>query len=206
MKGGIVSLASGSLLKESAMDRHAIEAILAPISGATFASLDTQTEVKLTGGKKNPLQGRVVKRCLGNRVMLFTNKYSSAYDNMVKRRLEQAGLDPAGFNAGALPWGTRVPNSPFIENNGKLYLQTVFLKAGDIKYFERSDCVDRSYIPINKEAITGLNEKTGSEHQGLERSRQVIVRTYDINSIQAIRCFGDELESDSKPDLGLWSR
>lgn len=193
------------------MDRAAIEAILAPISGATFASLDTQTDVKLTGGKANSQQGRIVKRCLGNRVMLFTNKRSSGYENMVKRHLEAAGLDPATFQAGKLPWGARVPETPFIEHNGNLYLQAVFLKAGDVKYYERIKHDQGSYghlfqyKPIEKQSIIGLNERTGSEHQGLERNSQVIVRTYAIDSIQAIRCFGDELESDCKPDVGLWS-
>lgn len=188
------------------MDRHAIESILAPISGATFASLDTQTEVPLKGGKSNPLQGRVVKRCLGNRVMLFTNKYASGYENKVKRHLEKAGLDPVSFNAGALPWGKRVPNSPFIEHEGKLYLQTVFLAAGDVEYFQRTDLVDMGFLPIHKENITGLPTKTGSEHQGLERDSQVIVRTYAIDSILAIRAFGQQAEDDAAVDVALWAQ
>lgn len=191
------------------MDRASIEAILAPINGATFAALDTQTEVKLTGGKANPQQGRIVKRCLGNRVMLFTNKFSSGYDNMVKRRLEQAGLDPATFEAGKLPWGARVPNSPFIEHQGKLYLQCVFLVAGDIRYFERvngEQFANKLFREVAKQDIIGLSDRTGSEHQGLERNKQVIVRTYDIGSIQAIRAFGSEVESNTtKNDVGLWS-
>jgi hypothetical protein len=188
------------------MDRASIEQILAPINGATFAALDTQTECKLLGGQKNKHQGRIVKRCLGNRVMLFTNKRSNGYDNMVRRRLEQAGLNPATFELGALPWGERVPNSPFIECKGKLYLQCIFQAAGDVAYFERHLENPNHFMPIAKEAIEGLSNRTGSEHQGLERSKQVIVRTYAIDSITAIRCFGNELESDTKPDLGLWAQ
>lgn len=191
------------------MDRLAIEELLAPINGATFASLDTQTEVTLLGGKKNPHQGRIVKRCLGNRVMLFTNKKSPAYENMVKRRLEAAGLDPVSFNAGNLPWGKRVPDSPFIENKGELYLQCVFLVAGDVKYFLRRNSmflgVD-NFDPIEKKDIIGLNDRTGSEHQGLERNKQVIVRTYAIDSIVALRAFKSEVEANTcQNDAGLWS-
>lgn len=185
------------------MQRNEIESILAPINGATFAALDTVTVPVLKGGKGNPFQGKIEKHCFGNRVMLFTNKYSSGYENMVKRHLEQAGLDPETFQAGELPWGKRVPNSPFIENEGNLYLQTVFLKAGDVSYhaieeFSRMDVSNLLVTypkdsEISKYEIQGLSDRTGSEHQGLERSKQVIVRTYAIDSIVGIRAFGQVL-------------
>ena len=185
------------------MDRYAIEQVLAPINGATFAGLDTVTDVKLLGGQKNPFQGKVEKHCLGHRVMLFTNKFSNAYENMVKRHLEQAGLDPATFSVGNLPWGERVPNSPFITCKDKLYLQVVFLEAGSTEYrIKEGEEVTLSPIAFWESGMTiekqellnhGLNEKTGSEHQGLERDKQVIVRTYCIDSITAIRAFGTEL-------------
>jgi hypothetical protein len=186
------------------MRQDVIESILAPINGATFATLDTQTEQPLRGGKANPHQGRIVKRCLGNRVMLFTNKKSSGYDNMVKRRLEQAGLDPDSFECGPLPWGQRVPNSPFIEHRGKRYLQVIFQEAGDVKYFYRRQ--DGEYFPIEKDDIQGLPLNSGSEHQGLEPSKQVICRTYALDSILAIRAFNDEGEDDAAIDVGLWHR
>lgn len=187
------------------MLRTDIASILEPIRGATFAALDTQTKVPLTGGKKNPHQGRIFKRCLGNRVMLFTNTNTSGYENMVQRRLEQAGLDPATFEAGKLPWGCRVPQTPFIDHNGNLYLQCVFLGAGDIDFFLR-DNRDGEFLPIAKSEIIGLSDKTGSEHQGLERDRQVVVRTYAIDSITAIRCFGKEQEDLQQRDIALWAR
>lgn len=187
------------------MQREAIETILAPIQGATFASLDTQTQVKLLGGKSNPHQGRVYKRCLGNRVILFTNKRSSGYENMVKRHLALAGLDPATFNAGDLPWGTRVPNSPFIQHNDKLYLQAVFQKTGDVKYFIRDERYANRFSPIDKNEIIGLTNRTGSEGQGLPNDKQVIVRAYDIQSINAIRCFGENGEDLLKEDIGIWN-
>jgi hypothetical protein len=125
---------------------------------------------------------------------------------MVKRRLEQAGLNPAEFNAGALPWGERVPNSPFISHKDKLYLQTVFLKAGNVAYYECfPELVDRPYYPIEKENIIGLSDKTGSEHQGLERSNQVIVRTYCIDSIMAIRAMGAEIENFDNDEIAIWA-
>jgi hypothetical protein len=44
---------------------------------------------------------------------------------------------------------------------------------------------------LQKDWINGLNERSGSEHQGLDD--QVIVRCYSLQSIMAIRAFKEEL-------------
>jgi hypothetical protein len=184
------------------MQLEALKQTLSQFQGATFASLDTVTVPVLLGGKQNPFQGKIEKQCKSHRVMLFTNKRTNAYDNMVRRHLEQAGLDPTSFKLGELPWGERVPNSPFIICKGKHYLQCVFLEAGNVEYRMRETvCLSETNMSlcflkdemIQKEQIEGLSDKTGSEHQGLERSKQVIVRTYAVDSIVAIRCMGVEL-------------
>lgn len=155
-----------------------ITAALETVQGAAFASIDTLTEIKLTGGKANPFQGRVTKSSVGNQVMVFTNKKSNAYDNMVKRRLEQEGKDPATFVLGALPWGTRIENTPFIQHNGELYLQLIYMKAGKTSYL-----VDG--LPYAGE-IPGLPvEKEPTGQAGLEN--QVIVRTLKEKSIKRLR-------------------
>ena len=184
------------------MERYQIEQLLERFQGVTFASLDTVTVPVLKGGKANPFQNRIEKRCNGLRVMLFTNTKSSGYENKVKRHLEQAGLDPDSFKSGPLPWGERVPNSPFITNGGKLYLQCVFLSQFKVEpeYYATDEinispiCFWEPGMRIEAKEINGLNERTGSEHQGLERSKQVIVRTYAIESIVALRAMGSELK------------
>ncbi len=47
------------------------------VNGGSFVGIDTLTDVPLLGGKKNPQQGRVQKRTVGNQVMVFQNKKSS---------------------------------------------------------------------------------------------------------------------------------
>jgi hypothetical protein len=188
----------------TAMQLETLQAILEGVQGVTFASLDTITQCKLTGGKANPFQGKVEKHCNGSRVMLFTNKNSSGYENKVRRHLEQAGLDPDSFQMGALPWGERLPNSPIIKNTSKktgetsYYLQCVFIEAGQSEYYATDliDCEDGTWFGegerILANRIPGLPDKTGSEHQGLERSKQVIVRSYALESIVGLRAMGAE--------------
>ena len=174
-----------------------LQALLAQINGATFASIDTVTIPTLKGGKKNPFQGKVAKHCEGHRVMLFTNKKTNAYEAKVRRHLEREGKNPDSFVLGELPWGKRLPDSPIIEHNGKYYLQCVFLKSGSVEYRAKEfiDCEDGTWFSAGSRvvatAIQGLNERSGSEHQGLDN--EVIVRSYALDSIKALRAFHEEL-------------
>jgi hypothetical protein len=155
-----------------------IQEALANLKGSSFIGLDTVTDVKLTGGKSNPFQGRVQKAAAGHSVQLFTNKNSNGYENMVKRRLEKEGKDPANFELSPRAWGKRIPNTAFVEHNGELYLEVIFLKAGDttILLDNIPHAGDIPGMPVEKEA---------SGQGGLEN--QVIVRTFKASSIKRLR-------------------
>lgn len=163
--------------------------ILANVNGASFVSIDTLTQVALKGGKANPFQGRVTKRHTGAQVMVFQNKKSNAYENMVKRRLEKEGKNPASFELKPRKFGVRIPETPFIEHikvgeDGKQfiqrYLEVIFLRPGTSEIL-----VDGK--PYDGE-IPGLPEdddKIPTGQGGLDD--QVIIRTYKCESIQRIR-------------------
>ena len=148
------------------------------INGATFISLDTLTNVELLGGKKNPFQGRVQKLMEGGSCMVFQNKHLNAYSEMVKRRLEQEGKDLTSFKLGERAWGTRVPNSPIIEHNGKEYLEVIFLHAGKITYLVDGKETDKA-------TITGLKPPKEGEQGGL--TDKVILRTFAVDSIIKVK-------------------
>lgn len=171
------------------------------VSGSSFVGLDTESVVKLKGGKKNEQQGRVTKRVTGSSVMVFSNTEQNGYENMVQRRLIEEGKDPTSFSVGPRAWGTRVPNLPIIEHEKdgvkKEYLEVIFLKPGKTEYFLDGN-------PINKEDIQGLEEKeektveapsqddapTNKGQAGLDN--KVVIRTYAVDSILAIRVDGNE--------------
>lgn len=169
------------------MKIHDIYDVLKKIQGCTFASMDNITQVKLKGGKKNEMQGRVTKHTSNNQVMLFTNQNSNGYENMVRRRLEAEGKSPESFQLGSLPWGTRVPNTPLIEHNGKYYIQVIFNRPGSSVYFLDDQ-------EIQPEDIEGFDApKISGEGQGLEDDHAVVVRTFALDSIKAIRLMGESL-------------
>lgn len=163
-----------------------VKNVLDAVNGATFAGLDTVTQVKLKGGKKNPFQGRVTKFTKNSSVMLFTNKSSNAYENMVKRRLETEGKDPSSFELKARAWGSRIPNTPFVEHKDNKYLECIFLKGGKSVYL-----VDGVETP--KEQIEGLEEKSSKDDSQGGLDNKVIIRTYSIDSIKELRVMGEKV-------------
>lgn len=146
------------------------------LAGATFITIDTLTPVKLTGGKNNPLQGRVTKLVTGSNVMVFQNKNVNGYDAMVKRRLEREGKDPGSFIIGPRQWGEREEGMPFVHHDGKMYLEVIFMSAGNSELL-----VDNLSYPGE---INGLPIATEGHQGGL--NNKVIIRTYTVDNIIAI--------------------
>lgn len=168
------------------MNKQQILNALNGVDGATFAGIDTLTEVNLTGGKSNPHKGRVLKKTTASRVMLFTNKNGSAYDKKVRRHLEREGKDPDAFRLQAPKWGERIPNTPIIEHNGNHYLEVIFLQAGDVEYLLDG-------VPTPKSRIIGLPNRPVDPRQG-GVDNKVIVRKYHLDSITTLRVNKQEIQ------------
>lgn len=159
--------------------------VFGQLAGAMFVGMDTLTVVPLKGGKKNPMQGRVTKQVTGSHVQVFGNVKSNGYGNMVARRLVAEGKDPEEFVLSPLSWGERVPETCFIEHKGAFYVQVIFKKAGEVEYF-----LDN--VHIDKVDIVGLNEVEPSEDSQGGLEDKVIVRSYKLESLVAVRANGME--------------
>ncbi len=166
------------------MKLETVQEVFAKLAGGTFVGIDTVTDVPLKGGKKNPQQGRITKETIGSTVMCFSNTNGSAYDAMVKRRLAAEGKDPESFQLGERTWGHRIAGTPFVEHKGAYYLEVIFMKAGESQYLQDG-------YPIAPELIEGLPEKREDNGQG-GLDNKVIIRTYALDSIVAIRAMGQE--------------
>lgn len=154
------------------------------VNGTSFIGMDTCTIPTLTGGKSNPMKGRVTKVMTGASLMVFQNKLSNGYENLVRRRLIAEGKNP-DFEVGPRAWGERMPNLPIVTHTGKdgilkYYLEVIFLRAGTVEYFFEGK-------PISRAAIVGLtdNPDDGGHQGGL--TDKVIIRTFAADSITKIR-------------------
>jgi len=168
-----------------------IQEKLNDFKGAQIIGLDSTTTIKLTGGKSNPMQGKVQKVTVGNTVMIF--KSADGYKNMVNRRLGKqidlsedllAQLSGREFTPGPRPWGQRLPDSPFVLHKDKLYLECIFLKSGTSKFYFKGK-------EIQKNQIIGLPKKKEGAQGGLRD--KVIIRTFALDSILKVRKSREEI-------------
>jgi hypothetical protein len=153
--------------------------------GLSTIYIDTSTTPTLTGGKKNPMQGRVRKINVGSKVLLFRNTDGSAYQNMVKRRLAKEGKNPEDFKLSPRAWGTRIPSTPFIENKGNFYLEVIFMESGETHYE-----LDGKKIEASK--IEGLKYSPESKQGGLSENNKVIIRSFKLESLTRVSINGND--------------
>lgn len=164
------------------MDKRAkqLAAALIQVQGSAIASFTAETVVPLKGGKKNPMQGRVTKVAEGCNVMFFTNSNTNAYNNMVKKRLATEGKNPEAFQLSPRVWGERIPDTPFVQHKGEIYVEAVFLRAPKIVRYLLDG------VAIAKAAIIGLPAESEEGKQG-GLDDKVIIRTYKLSSLKSIK-------------------
>ena len=164
-----------------------VKKIFEGVKGAAFVGLDTESPVKLKGGKKNPFQGRVTKVVEGSNVTIAFGE-ESLYENSVRRKIEKEGKDQADFELKPRAWGTRIAGTPYIEHNDKHYLECIFNHAGKTKYLV--DGVETAADEIEGLDIEKkVSDKEDTSQGGVEE--KVIIRTYSIDSITTIRFKGE---------------
>lgn len=167
--------------------RDSVSVMLDKLSGNTFLGLTTETDVKLKGGKSNPLQGLVTKVTVSS-VQIFTNQNGSAYAAKVQRRHDTAGTGKT-FELSPRSWGERITGTPFVTHKGEDYLEVIFNKVISTEYFICG-------YPVAKEHIDGLPDSKPEAHQGgLDEEDKVILRTYKLSSLREIRAFGNEFKA-----------
>ena len=155
--------------------RSIVSATLEDLKGNTFIGLTTETTPKLTGGKKNELQGMVTKRTV-SQVQIFTNQNTNGYENKRKKANADFELSPR-------QWGDRVIGTPFVTWKGKDYLEVIFNAVVSTEYFING-------YPVSKDSIDTLpKSRPASETDG------VVLRTYGLDSIREIRAFGNEVKA-----------
>lgn len=171
------------------MSTNIAKLMIENVNGSTFIALTTETVPQMrktvSRGNANPHYGRVTKITSGANVMVFQNKNTNGYNNMVQSRLKKEGIDPSTFELQPRKWGTRIPNTPFIEHNGKYYLEVIFLNPGVTEY-------QLDGQKVNKEDIQGLPEKREAHQGGLEN--KVIIRTYSVDSIKSVVINGEKYD------------
>lgn len=154
------------------------------VNGSTFIGINTTTTARLKGGKGNPFKDRITKVNVGSNVMVFQNKTTNAYDNMVKRRLKKEGKSADSFSLSPRTWGTRIAGTPFVKHKENFYVEVIFLSNGHSHYE-----VDGVKSDIQPEWNLATTKPDTNSQGGL--SDKVIIRTFKVASITSITIDGN---------------
>ena len=129
--------------------------------GALIIGFDSSTIADLSGGKGNPMKGRVTKVMTGAVAMVNRN-----YENSRNKQLQVAGFKPT-FKVQPRKWGVfAIAGLPVLTHKGGVYLNTSILKAGKVSYLLDGKAIDKALI-------TGLKDSKGTGIDKASVSKQL---------------------------------
>ncbi len=139
------------------------------VNGCTFASFNALTEPDMNktinGDRKNPNPhyGKIRKVLDNQLVMLFSNKTTNAYENMVNRRLVLDGK-AADFQVSKRSWGTRIPNTSVVEHTNKAgeycqYLSVIY-HENPVSLMQYVADLGLTFGPADAELVEAMKQKT----------------------------------------------
>lgn len=171
--------------------------IMAELSGVSFISLDTTTEQKVNkfyvdddGEKKpNPHHGRITKKMIGGRGLIYQNKNVNGFQNQVNSQMKKEGLS-GEFKVGPRSWGVREKDLPIVTLRDQVYLEVIFADKGKTQYYLDDH-------PIDRKDILGLPKQSKPTGQGGVK-QQIVIRTFKVESIDALRVFRKEYTNVTK--------
>jgi len=148
--------------------------ILSEQKGATFVSLETETEQKLLGGKNCPLKGLIKRSKVAG---VLNGNYTNMVNNQRTREEKEAD-----FVAKDRTWGSRIEGTPIVFHKDNHYVEVKVQSTQKPDYFFNGNRIDSSdvkpYLPQIK------------ANQGLDND--VVLRDYNISSIKRIKIGGNE--------------
>lgn len=167
-----------------------LKEITTALTGANVVNVTYRTPVKLTGGKKNPQQGRVEKVTV-TPAMIFNEENVNAYQNMVRRRQAQEGM-AVDFEVSNPAWGW-VDIAPGVveytnkEGNTTRYLKLI--KVGKARTYYLLDGVE-----ISKSEIIGMPAYKAAEQGGI--AHKVDIRVVKLENVVRLSIKGNKLAGE----------
>ena len=155
------------------MKKNSLIKLLSNIKGATFATLEVWT-IPLTSKE---MKGKIVKR---SKINCTLNCF---YSNSVNLQRQREGKIP-DFIPQPRKWGIRLPNSPFVEYKGKLYLEVKVERVLSTKYYLKQKLINYDTI---KSFL--LNKKKKSQ----VTKKEIILRDYCLDNIKSITLRGQTI-------------
>jgi hypothetical protein len=156
-------------------------------AGAFPVTIEART-IPAMAKTDNPYAGNCVKLSRVNGMLNWQ------YERAVNRQRGRKG-DAGDFEAMPRKWGRRVDGTPFVQHNGKVYLELKVQRSLGYEYRTLDG------VAIDPAELTPFLRSAGETRQGVER--EVILRDYALASIDAITFDGQRYEIDRSETLAL---
>jgi hypothetical protein len=154
------------------------------IKGSQFAQITAMTLVKLTGGKKNPLQGRVQKVASANVIL------NHVYENSVNNQLEREGKDRE-FKVCSRTWGSRIKGTTLVEHKGSYYVETKVERSDGYYYLVDGRNATAAEIDAINASLPKKTNNTGTK-------KQIFLRDYKVDGILSMTFGGKQFTVSKK--------
>ncbi len=163
-------------------------------NGNNFATIDIACLVLLTGGKKNPMKGRVMKHTFGIAIELGTNTNINAYSSKNNRNLDRAGETEIRFTIKPHRYAVQVADDTCVmvhKDNGTEYLRYM-MAEGQVNatshYTLDGEVIDKADI----EGLKPAAPRAKIDGTDVNKAQYRLVKT---ENIVAIRAGGKVLEA-----------
>jgi len=160
--------------------------------GSSFIGFDSMTVVPLKGGKKNPMQNKVKKERLGALCLVFTNKNTNSYENMVNARLAKEGKEP-NFKVGQRAWGERMRDIPVVRNT-KDDVTTYYLEVIEAQTAKSLAQAAENMGILLSEGDKESLQKYAVAHESIKKSEM----KYFLDGVEILKKDIEGLESDKE--------
>lgn len=160
-----------------------LKGLLLSRKGANFVSFESETDARLrkTG---NPF-GEVRKTSKVNGVINW--EYAGAVNRQREREGRPVGDDGEVelFEPKPRKWGTRIKGTPFVENNGKLYVEVKVERTLAAPTYRDAD----GHELTAEQVAPFMPKRKKSSRQGVDK--EVVLRDYSLGNIRRIKVNGE---------------
>jgi hypothetical protein len=178
------------ILETEVSKREAIASAFARYKGASLFAFTSETEPALTGGKKCPFKGKVLKRTHA------TGICGASYLNMVRNALVKQGVENPTVETKPRKWGTISPCKNFVDHVGKDGVAKEYLRI-NVRNVHSSELVwADTGLPIEGEDLTELKtwlkpSTKSSTQRDVDPENEVIMRDYNLENITSMKYGGE---------------
>ncbi len=174
-----------------------VKTLLGGANTRSFIGLVAATEPPIKSPKTSGMGGRIKKLTHLTVYMGGAVNYGNIVKNRQEKLAKELNVDrPEGWEPAPRQWGERIPQTPFVQHKGKLYLECMVTDCHRVEYRLDNKPVDFAEVePFLREKSTSSRQMlTVESPEGTDSSREVVWRTFALENIVQVSMNGKTYE------------